>query len=79
MFEALGDKKFPTSAKWELEKDGARVSLVMKVEDAPPHEHTGIYSALFTAAALGSSRKDASIPEGMEEPDPPCGGAPPDG
>jgi hypothetical protein len=53
MFEAIASCAFPHGAKWELETDGTRLEVAMRPVDASTNQSTGIYSALFTAPAVG--------------------------
>ena len=53
MFEAIASEPFPSDAKWELENEGSRVEIAMRPEKVMTGHASGIYSALFTAPAVG--------------------------
>jgi hypothetical protein len=53
MFEAKANKPFPHDAKWELHTEGNLVEISIRPGDSKKDESTGIYSALFTAPAVG--------------------------
>jgi hypothetical protein len=53
MFEAIASTPFPHDAKWELEMDGTRLEMAIRTANAMTDHSSGIYSALFTAPAVG--------------------------